>query len=241
MIGGFIITGTEPKKVIMRAIGPSLTGLGVQNALADPTLELRKGAALVAANDNWKEGQRSQIEASGIAPTDDLESAIVATLPPGEYTGIVRGVDDTTGIAVVEVYDLDPLSASELANISTRGLVQSGEGVLIGGFIIAGDSTNHTNVIVRAIGPSLGAAGVPNPVLDPTLDVRDADGARVAFNDDWASDPVQAEAILGRNLVPTSAAESAVALNLPGGHYTAIVASKTGDPGVALIEVYNVH
>ena len=188
LIGGFIVTGTDPKKVIARGIGPSLTGGGVQGALADPILELHgAGAFATITNDNWRDTQAAEIKATGIAPADDLESAIVATLPANNsgYTAIVRGKDNTTGVGVVEVYDLDTAANSKLANISTRGLVQTGNDILIGGFI-AGNGV--TRVIIRAIGPSLGEAGVANPLQDPTLELHDGSGTTIVHpNDNWKS------------------------------------------------------
>jgi hypothetical protein len=161
LIGGFIVTGTASKRVILRAIGPSLTQSGVPNALADPTLELRDNAGgLLLSNDNWMESaQVQEIIDSGIPPSDDHEAAIVATLAPGSYTAVMRGVNNSTGIGVVEVYDLAPDVPARLANISTRGFVEIGDNVMIGGFI-AGNQAMH--VMVRALGPSLAQSGVPN-------------------------------------------------------------------------------
>src|SRR6266403_1503509 len=180
LIGGFVITGTQPKKVIVRAIGPSLPLAG---KLANPTLELRDGSGtLIRANDDWRTDQQAEIIATGIPPANDLESAIVATLPANGagYTAIVRGVNNGTGIAVVEAYDLDQSVDSKLANISTRGFVQTGDNILIGGLIVLGQ--NPLRVIVRAIGPSL---PVPGALGDPALELRDGNGALVASNDNW--------------------------------------------------------
>ncbi len=235
LIGGFIISGTEPKNVIVRAIGPALGNFGIPNFLADPTLELN-GNGLVVTNDNWKDTQESEIEATGLAPTNDLESAIVATLDPGAYTAIVRGVNDGTGVGLVETYDLDP-AAGSLANISTRGFVNTGDNVMIGGFIL-GDGDDAT-VLVRAIGPSLTSFGVAGALQDPTLELRDGSGTLLATNDDW-KDSQQAE-IEATGLAPSDEAESAIlAALLPGG-YTAIVRGALDTTGVGLVEVYHLR
>src|SRR5262249_12404744 len=167
LIGGFIITGTDSKKVIVRGLGPSLAvnGVPLPDRLADPALDLYQGQTLLMSNNNWKDSQETEIEATGIPPTDDLESAIVATLAPGSYTAILRGNNGGTGNGLVEVYDLDTTAKSTLANTSTRGLVQTGDNVLIGGFIV-GDGESDT-VVVRAIGPSLADSGVADPLQDP--------------------------------------------------------------------------
>ena len=162
LIDGFIITGTAPKKVLIRGLGPSLGAAGVNGALANPVLELHKPTAAVVTNDNWMDTQKAAIIATGIPPTNKLESAIVATLAPAAYTAILRGKNSGTGIGLVEVYDLDQAAASELANISTRGLVQTGDNIMIGGFIIGGGGDGSSTIVVRGIGPSLGGAGVAN-------------------------------------------------------------------------------
>lgn len=242
MIGGFIVTGTAPKRVILRAIGPSLTSSGVSGVLQDPILALHgPNGSLIIENDNWKDTQAAEIEASGLAPEDDREPAIIATLQPGSYTAIVRGKDATTGVACGEIYDLDQDASSELANISTRALVQTGENVLIAGFILSGSDAAGTRVIFRGLGPSLTGRGVADALPDPTLDLRDANGARLAFNDDWMDDPVQAAEIAASGIPPEDERESAIAATLPGGPYTVIVAGKEGVTGVGLVAVYNVE
>jgi hypothetical protein len=193
MIGGFIVHGTEPKNVIIRALGPELIPFDVPNPLADPTLELHDSTgALIASNDNWMttiiggiitKDQVAAIRASGYAPTDPLESAMVVNLSPGNYTAIVRGANNTIGVGLVDAYDLNPIADSLLGNISTRSFVQTGENVMIGGFIVHG--TQAMRVIVRAIGPELTQYGLPNPLPDPTLELHDSTGALVASNDDW--------------------------------------------------------
>jgi len=241
MIGGFIITGNAPKKVILRAIGPSLAARGVEGVLADPVLALHgPGGSLIIENDNWKTTQQAQIEESGMGPQNDLESAIVATLQPGSYTAIVRGQGETSGVVCGQIYDLDPTADSHLANISTRALVQTGENVLIGGFILSG-SDSTARMILRAIGPSLTSRNVSNALPDPTLDLRNRNGERVAFNDDWMDDPTQAAQIAAAGIPPSNERESAIAATLPPGAYTVIVTGKDESSGVGLVEIYNLQ
>jgi len=236
LIGGFIITGTQPKKVILRAIGPSLSSF-FAGALADPILELRNSSgSLIRANDNWRSDQEAEIIATTIPPSDDLESAIVATLPANgsAYTAIVRGVNDGTGIGVVEAYDLNSAVDSKLANISTRGLVQTGDNVIIGGVIVLGQ--NPLRVIVRAIGPSLPVTGA---LADPTLELRDGNGALLAANDNWRSD--QEAEIIATTIPPSNDLESAIVRNLAPGNYTVIVRGADNATGVAVVEAYNLN
>ncbi len=237
MIGGFIVTGTQPKKVIVRGIGPSLGTLGVAGALADPVLELHEPDGTVVTNDNWKDTQEAEIMATTLAPSNDLESAIVETLNPGAYTAIVSGKNGGTGIGLVEAYDLDSTVDSKLANISTRGLVQTGDNVMIGGFIVLGP--NPQNVIVRAIGPSL-ASTVAGALADPMLELHDSNGTVLASNDNWRD--TQEAQITATGLAPANNAESAIVMTLPssltGIGYTAIVTGVNGTTGVALVDVY---
>jgi uncharacterized delta-60 repeat protein len=230
LIGGFIITGSQAKKVMVRAIGPSLPLAGL---LADPTLELHDGmGTLITSNDNWMDAPNKQeIIDSTIQPTNDFESAILTTLDPGLYTAIVRGVNSTTGIALVEAYDLDLSADSVLANISTRGLVQTGDDVMIGGIIILG--TDSQEVLLRAIGPSLPVTGA---LADPTLELHDKDGVIIASNDNWRSD--QEADITATTIPPTNDAESAILATLTPDAYTAIVRGKDNTTGVALVEAY---
>ena len=234
-IGGFIVTGSEPKEVIVRAIGPTLKLAG---SLADPFLELHDASgAIIASNDNWQESANKQaIIDSGLAPADDNESAILMTLDPGTYTAIGRGVNGTSGIALVEVYDLDRSVDSKLANISTRGQVQTEDNVMIGGVIILGDS--DTDVLVRAIGPELTAGGVEGALADPVLELHDQDGGLITTNDDW-KETQQAE-IEATGLAPSDDHESAILATLSPASYTAIVRGKNDTTGVALVEVYNI-
>jgi phospholipase/lecithinase/hemolysin len=239
LIGGLIIDGTGAKQVIVRGIGPSLAvnGTPVANTLADPVLELYQNGVLITSNDNWKDSQEDEIAATGLQPPNDLESAIVISLDPGEYTVILRGQNSGTGIGLVEAYDLDSAAISTLANTSTRGLVQTDDNVLIGGFII-GNGASDT-VVVRAIGPSLADAGVANPLTDPTLDLYDANGAIILSDDNWRE--TQESLIQSTGLAPTDDLESAVIRSLEPGNYTAIVRGKDGGTGVALVEVYNLQ
>jgi uncharacterized protein GlcG (DUF336 family) len=239
LIGGFIISGTASKKVIVRAMGPSLGAFGVNSALADPTLELHDATgAIIATNDNWADTQRLEVEASGIPPPNELESAIVRTLAPGAYTAIVDGKDGGTGTALVEVYDLSPSSNSTLGNISTRGAVGPQSDVMIGGFIISGTS-GTTRVLIRTVAPSLAAFGVTGAMPDPMLELRDVNGTLIAANDNWRDGP-ELE-IEQSNLAPTNDLESAIITTLPSGPYTAVIREKNGQSGIGLFEVYNLQ
>lgn len=231
LIGGFIVTGDGAKRVMVRAVGPSTALPGV---LADPVLEFYDGAGqLVAASDNWEDAPNSQeMMDSGLAPTDEAEAAILTSVDPGNYTAIVQGAGGSTGIGLVEVYDLEAGSDSKLANISTRGFVQTDDDVMIGGLILTG--SDPADVIVRAIGPSL---AVPGPLANPTLELRDANGGLLAANDDWRS--TQEQEILATNLAPASDLESAILRTLPAASYTAIVRGVNGTTGIALVEAYN--
>ena len=241
LIGGFIITGNAAKKVIIRAIGPSLSQHGLSDVLADPTLDLYDGnSALLQSNDNWQDdpSQASQISASGLAPSNNLESAIIATLQPGNYTAIVRGKNSGQGIALAEVYDLDPAADSQLGNISGRSYVQTNDDVMIGGFII-GNNIGATNVIIRAIGPSLSQSGLSNVLADPTLELYDGNGALLQSNDNWQDDADQAARISAANLAPSNSLESAIWASLAPGNYTAIVRGKNNGVGIGIVEVYS--
>ena len=247
LIGGFIITGTDPKNVLIRAIGPSLSRFGVAGILADPTLELHQGSTTVAINDNWKvrpdgSSQQAEIEATGIPPTNDLESAILATLSPGAYTAILAGNNGGTGVGSVEVYDLGQEANSKLANLSTRGFVDTGDNVMIAGLILGGGTAGVTSrVMVRALGPSV---PVPGALSDPTLELRDGNGTLIASNDNWKMRPdgssQQAE-IEATGVPPTNDLESAVVRTLSPGNFTAIVHGTNNTIGVGLVEVYNLQ
>ncbi|HSP45338.1 MAG TPA: PQQ-dependent sugar dehydrogenase [Chthoniobacterales bacterium] len=239
LIGGFILTGSAPKKVILRAIGPSLTvnNQPLPGRLADPTLTLFDGAGSpLFTNDDWmNSSQKQQIIDSTVPPGDPKESAIVATLQPGNYTAIMSGSGSAAGIGVVELYDLDQSAPANPANIATRGFVESGDNVMIGGFIVGG-SQNRT-VLVRAIGPSLTAVGVPNALQDPMLELHDASGATLASNDSWKSN--QQTQITATGLAPSDDREAAILSSpLAPGNYTAIVRGSGNTTGVALVEIY---
>jgi hypothetical protein len=234
-IGGFIIPGSAAKSVIVRAIGPSLANSGVLGALADPTLELRDSSGtLLQANDNWKDTQEQAIRDTTLAPTNDLESAIVASLQPGAYTAVVSGKNSTTGIGVVEVYDLQRSPSSKLVNISTRGSVGTGQNVMIGGLILLG--SDPARILFRGIGPSLLGSGVQSPLADPQLELFDAQGARIATNNNWRDS--QQAAIQGTGAAPTDDAEAAILVDLYPGNYTGVVSGVNGGTGTALIEAY---
>jgi CubicO group peptidase (beta-lactamase class C family) len=239
LIGGFIITGNAPKKVIIRGIGPSLSAF-FSDALADPTLELFLGNTSLQRNNDWKSDQQAEIEATGVAPANDAESAIVRTLPPGAYSAVLKGKGGPEGIGVVEVYDLDQAADSKLANISTRAFVETDNGVMIGGLIVGPSSgVGGTKVVVRALGPSLADSGVDGTLSDPTLDLVNASGTIVRSNDDWKSS--QQLEIEAASLAPSIAAESALVQTVAPGNYTAIVRGKNNGTGVALVEVYNLE
>jgi uncharacterized protein YggT (Ycf19 family) len=256
MIGGFVVEGSEPDSVIIRAIGPELIRYGVPNVLADPTIELHDGnGALIGSNDNWQntiiggiitQNQVQEIRNSGFPPRHPLESAIIANLPPGNYTAIVRGLNNSTGVGLVEVYDLSSGTNSILGNISTRSFVQTGDNVMIGGFIVRG--TGPESVIIRAIGPELTRFGVPNVLADPTMELHDGNGALIGSNDNWQNTIIggiitqnQVQEIRNSGLAPRHPRESAIIANLPPGNYTAIVRGVNNTVGVALVEVYNLQ
>jgi hypothetical protein len=207
--------------------------------MADPTLRLHDGnGTFLLSNDNWKDSpQRAEIEASGLAPTDDRESAILQALIPGAYTGVVTGKDNTTGIALVEAYDLDADANAILANISSRGLVDTGDNVMIGGFI-AGNESGNTRVLIRGLGPSL-QGEVPGPLADPFLELHNANGATLESNDDWKDSPNRAE-IEATGIPPDHDFESAILRSLPPGDYTAVLRGNIGS-GIALVEIYNLN
>jgi hypothetical protein len=237
-IAGFIITGVAPKKVILRAMGPSLRDSGLVDILEDPILEVHGGAdnSLITTNDNWQDDAASaaELESTGMAPGDENESAIILTLPPGQYTAVIGGKGDAGGTALVEVYDDDQAANSQPANLSTLGFVGSGDDVLIGGFVIG---VSSAKAVVRALGPSLESFGVPNAIEDPTLEVHDGNG-NVTSNDDWQMAANGGSIPL--SLQPLDPRESAIQMSLTPGSYTAIVGGK-GKTGVALVEVYNLQ
>jgi hypothetical protein len=230
-IGGFIVTGSVPKRVILRAIGPSLT---ITGKLADTVMELHGPAGFTTiVNDNWRSDQEAEIIATGIPPTNDLESAIVANLAPGAYTAIVSGKNGTSGVALVEVYDLNQIAASKLGNISTRAFVSTGSNIVIAGFIL-GNGSGMDNVILRGLGPSLGGG-----LADPTLELRDNNGTLIRADDNWQNDPAQAALISAAGLAPSNSLESAIYATLAPGPYTALLAGNNNGTGIGLVEVYD--
>jgi hypothetical protein len=234
LIGGVIIAGDVPKKVVLRAIGPSLAAFGVRGALQDPTISLHDATgAVIASNDNWRTAI-GDIQATGFAPSDDREAAVVATLAPGAYTAVVSGVSGGQGIALFELYDADPAN-SRIGNISTRGNVAIGDNVMIGGFVIGGNQPSQ--VVVRALGPSLSAYGIGGALADPILEVYDSRGSLIYVNDDWRSNQMQE--IVATSLAPSNDLEAAIVATLQPGSYTAIVRSAQGSTGIGLVEVYN--
>jgi hypothetical protein len=251
MIAGFIVQGSAPKRVLIRAVGPSLTQSGVPDALTNPQLELHDTASTIGTNDDWQTTQIggviiaeqvAEIQASGLAPSDPAESAMIATLPPGSYTAVVQGVNGGTGVGIVEVYDLDASSGSFLGNIATRGFVQTADNAMIGGFIVV---TQLTRVIIRAIGPSLSQFGVPDVLANPQLELHDVTTSLIARNDDWQTTQIfgiitsdQVAEIQSSQLAPTNPAEAAIIATLQPGSYTAIVRGVNDTTGNALVEVY---
>jgi hypothetical protein len=242
LIGGFILTGSDARRVLIRAIGPSLSSQGVADPLADPTLELHDSSTTLATNNDWTDAtNRQAIIDTTIPPTSSAEAAIITSLPSNNagYTAIMRGVNSSSGVGLVEVYDLGYGPGADIANISTRGFVQTGQNVLIGGFILTGSS--GTRVMLRGIGPSLSSAGIANPLADPNLELHNAQGTLIAQNDDWqtASNVSEIEAT---GIAPSNPHESAILATEPAGNYTAIVSGMGAAPtGVALVEVYGLH
>jgi hypothetical protein len=239
MIAGFTVWGSQSKTVIVRVLGPTLGSYGVTNVLNDPMLELHNSSgATIATNDDWQTGsQASQISGSGYAPTNSNEPALIATLAAGAYTAIVRGYNNSTGVALVEVYELDTLS-TRLSNISARGQVGTNQNVLIGGLIINGSTSKK--LVVRAVGPSLASApfSLSGTLSNPTLELHDSSGNLLASNDDWGSG-TQAAAISASGYRPSNARESAIIATLPSGNYTAVVRGVNNSTGIALVDAYD--
>jgi hypothetical protein len=241
-IGGFIITGTGTKHVLIRAIGPSLSQFGVPNPLADPVLELHgPGNFVTITNDNWKDDpvQRALIEATGLQPANDFESAVEARLDPGAYTAVVSGKNSGTGVGLIEVYDLAASDSSKLGNISTRAFVSTGNDIVIAGFILGGNNNASGRVIIRGIGPNLASAGVASPLANPTLELRDNNGSLIFANNDWQENSAQATELTNAGLAPANNLESGIAATLPPGLYTALLSGLNNGTGVGLVEVYD--
>ena len=240
-IGGFIISGNAPKHLLLRAIGPSLAQFNVPNPLADPVLELHGPAPFATiTNNDWRDdpAQEAAIQATGIAPANNLESAIDATLNPGAYTAVVSGRNNTTGVGLIEVYDLSQAVLAKLANISTRAFVSTGDNIVIAGFQLGGHAGDD-RIILRGIGPSLTALGVTNPLANPTLELRDNNGALLVSNNDWQDNPAQAAELIAAGLAPTNPLESGIAATLPPGLYTALLAGLNNGTGIGVVEVYD--
>ncbi len=240
LIAGFIVTGTTPKHVLIRALGPSLAQMGVANPLTDPTLELHDKTKLLATSNDWGDSAaRQQIIDTDIPPKSSSEAAILATLPPNtRYSAIARGINGT-GVGLVEIYDLDRGPDSQLANISSRGFVQTGNNVMIGGLIITG--ANSIKVMIRGIGPSLSADGITNPLSDPMVELRNAQGVKIAVNNNWQM-AANASDIQATGIAPKNPRESAILTTQVPGRYTAILSGVGSTPtGVALVEVYHLN
>ena len=234
-IAGFIITGTDTKTVLVRGIGPSIKvgGAPMAGRLADPLLDVWDSSnTRLADNDNWKDSQQAQIEATGLAPTDNKESAVLISLAPGAYTAQLRGVNGNTGIGVIEVYDLTQLG-SQLANISTRSFVGAGDNLMVAGCILAPNTNRTARVLVRGIGPSL--SGISNRLSDPVIELHDANGLLLASNDDWKTNQAQIEAT---GIPPTDDRESALVADLLPSNYTVVLRGKDNFTGVAVVEIY---
>ena len=243
MIAGFIITGNDNKPVMLRALGPSLGNAGIAPTLVmdDPVLELRSAdGSLIFENDNWKDDpqQRVLVEGTVFEPEDDRESVIAANLPPGAYTAILSGKDQTSGVAVVEVYDNNSNVDSELANISTRGYAGFESDVLVGGFTLGADSA-IVQIAIRGLGPSLATSGVPGVISDPALELHNANGVVIAFNDDWESDSVSAAQFTTNGLALPHPKEAGLFVRLSPGAYTVIFDGKWISAGIGLVEIYN--
>jgi len=238
-IAGFIVTGTDSKTVVLRGLGPTLMQFGITGFLADPTLQLFDGSSHpLWFNDNWKDTQQAQIQATGLAPPNDLESAILQILQPGNYTAVLAGKNGTTGVGLVEVYDISPGVFAELTNVSTRGFVGSGQSVMIGGFITSGGN-GSTEVVVRGLGPTLTQFGVSGALADPVVTLVDQNGVVVKSNDNWKN--TQQAAIQATGLAPPNDLESAMVVTVATGKYTAILSGQNGGTGIGLVEVYKLR
>lgn len=241
MIGGFVVGGTVPKKVLLRALGPSLSQAGVSNVLANPILYLFSGGNLRLSNAGWQTVSAANtlaIQQTGFPPSDPRESAILTTLQPGAYTAQILGANGSSGAALVEVYDVDSSSAADLINISTRAKVQLGSDVTIAGFVVRGGSKT---VLIRGIGPSLTALGVPGALQDPNLQLFGTATAPIATNDNWQDGGIaNTTNIRATGFAPSDPLESAILITLPEGNYTCILTGVGATIGVGLIEIYEI-
>lgn len=243
MIGGFIISGTASKSVVLRGIGPSLSNFGIGDALTDPVLSLRgSNGAVIIQNNNWQDdpAQAAQISSAGLALEDPRESGIAVTLLPGAYTAILTGSNQTTGVGLVEIYDTNNAASSQLGNISTRGFVQGGSNVMIGGFILGG-GTGNSRVALRGVGPSLSQSGLSNVLANPTLELHDSNGTTLVSNDNWQDDPASAAALSASGFALQNNLESGIFIALAPGAYTAVLSGINGGNGIGLVEVYNLQ
>jgi hypothetical protein len=234
MIGGFVIYGDGPKRLILRAMGPSLAAVGISEVMPDPVLTLFDSTgAVLGSNDNWRSDQSQIIQETGLAPSDDREAALVTVLSPGSYTVTINDANNASGVALFELYDLD-LVSSQFINLSTRGAVQTQDGVMIGGLIIFGEEP--ASFVLRALGPSLVQSSIQDPLLDPVLELYDVQGSLVMQNDNWRSD--QQQQVIDSQLAPSDDRESAIVANLSPGSYSAVVRGAANSTGTALFEVY---
>ncbi|MGZ5553611.1 MAG: heme-binding protein, partial [Chthoniobacterales bacterium] len=239
MIGGFIITGDTSKRVVVRGLGPSLAAAGIASPLADPALQLHDSLGnSFAQNLNWKDTQQSELLATGLAPQNDLEAATMQTLAPAAYTATMTGENGGTGVGLLEVYEADQSLGNRVANLSGRGFVGTGDEVMIGGFIVRGNGMS-ADLLVRALGPSLSANGITQPLADPRIEIRDSNGALIAANNDWRD--TQASEIQSRSLAPPNELEAAAIISAGPGAYTAILQGNGGVTGVALLEIYRLQ
>jgi len=238
-IAGFIISGSSPKQVLIRGLGASLSNFGIVNPLQDPTLDLYDSAGhTIATNDDCQTATNADQIPAAFQPTDSREPAILATLPPGSFTAVLRGKNGGSGVGLIEMYDLSTGAGSKLTNVSTRGFVGTGENVMIGGFILSGGS-GERQTLIRALGPTLAQApfNITGNLTDPTLMLVDGNGTVLASNDDWKS--LQQSEIQATGLAPPNDKEAAVLTTLPPGSFTAIVSGKNGGTGIALVDVFN--
>jgi hypothetical protein len=242
MIGGFIIINS-PTSVVLRGIGPSLANYGISGVLSDPMLELRGSSGVVIVqNNNWQDdpSQAAQISGAGLGLQSPLESGIATMLAPGAYTAVLSGVNQTSGVGLVEAYNTGSTSSGFLGNISTRGFVQTGNDVMIGGFILSG-SSGTARVALRGIGPSLAQSGINNVLPDPILELHDSFGTTLASNDNWMDNATSAALLSANGLALPNSLEAGIFITLPPGAFTAILSGKNGGTGVGLVEVYNLQ
>ena len=237
-IAGFIITGTGQKRVLVRALGPSLAQFGLTGVLVNPELELRGPNGFLLTNDEWRDSQEAEISATGLAPANFHESAILSPLSPGAYTAIIKGLSNTSGVGLIEVYDLDQSADLKLANISTRAFVSTGNDIVIAGFRL-GNNSGGDSVVVRGIGPSLATMGITSALANPTLSLRNSNGTLLVANDNWQDEPVQAAELTTLGLAPTNDLESGIAVTLPPGLYTGLLAGQNNGVGLGMVEVYD--